>query len=57
LRALLHGDIANAQRLLDDVQRFAGQSLDKALPKSETMIRTHMLSPAAGSAIMSNDAA
>ena len=57
LRALLHGDITNAQQLLDDVQRFADQSLDKALPKSEAMIRTHMLSLTTGSAIMSYDAA
>jgi len=55
LRALLIGEVATAQRLLDDVQRFAEQSMDKALPKSEAMIRTHMLPLAAGSANMSND--
>lgn len=57
LRALLHGDIAKAHQLLDDVQRFADLSFDRALPKSEAMIRTHMLSSAAGSDIMFNDAA
>jgi len=43
LRALLHGDIATALKLLDLVQRFAEQSMDKALPQSEAMIRRQML--------------
>ncbi|OOG45868.1 hypothetical protein B0E50_17080 [Rhodanobacter sp. C01] len=37
LRALLHGDITDAHQLLDNEQRLADQSLDRALPKSEAM--------------------
>jgi Zn-dependent protease len=57
LRALLHGDVAAAQKLLDDVQHFAEQSMDKALPQSEVMIRRHMRALTTADAMMSKDAA
>jgi len=57
LRALLTGDIASAKRLLDNVRQLAEQSIDKALPQSEAMIRTCMLSLVASDAMMSRDAA
>ncbi|WP_158883738.1 M50 family metallopeptidase [Rhodanobacter sp. L36] len=44
LRALLNGDTAHAHRQLDNAQKIAKQSMDKALPRSEAKIRAHMLS-------------
>ena len=44
LRAMLAGDMTGAERLLDETKHFAEQSMDKALPKSEALIRAYMLS-------------
>ena len=44
LRAILAGNIVEAERLLDETKRYAEQSMDKALPKSEALIRAYMLS-------------
>jgi Zn-dependent protease len=48
LRALLGGDVAEGQRLLDETLRRAAQSMDRSLAKSEAMIRSHMLAVLAG---------
>lgn len=51
LRALLGGDLTEAQRRLDEVQRLAGQSLDNALAPSEALIRSQMLALASNAQV------